>query len=281
MDSRAYILHVKPWRDSSVLMDVFCRERGRLRVAARGIKGKKRSPLAGLLQPFVPLHIQLSRRHDYFYLNDADALAVAWALPADAGLCALYCNELLLRLLPEQDSHDSLFDCYERCLQALSEPTADEPQLAHVLREFEWALLTELGYGIALDCDETGDELRATGRYQVHAERGIHAAEVLNGSFLGRDLQAFAQHNWSHQPAEAKRLLRLLLAAHLGAQPLQTRELWRARQLLKQLADEAPVSAAMVSAAPAPCVDNANSAMVVSARDNVDEGPDNMKSLTK
>lgn len=243
MDSRAYILHLTPWRDTSVLMDVLCRERGRLRVAARGIKGRKRSPLAGLLQPFVPLHIQLNRRRDYYYLTDADALARPWSLVADAGLCALYCNELLLRLLPEHDGHDSLFDAYERSLQALS-VAADEPQSARVLRTFEWTLLSELGYGIALDTDEDGVTLQPEQRYQVHPERGIHLADVQNGSFLGRDLLAFADHNWAQQPAEAKRLLRQLLASHLGPKPLQTRELWRARQVLKQLADEGAAAAA-------------------------------------
>lgn len=243
MDSRAYILHLTPWRDTSVLMDVLCRERGRLRVAARGIKGKKRSPMAGVLQAFVPLHIQLNQRRDYFYLTDADALAPAWSLPGDAALCALYCNELLLRLLPERDGHDSLFDCYERSLQALSAAAADESQTGPVLRSFEWALLSELGYGIALDCDEAGNALAPACRYQVHPEQGILPADAAHVSFLGSDLLAYADHNWSHQPTEAKRLLRLLLAAHLGTKPLQTRELWRARQVLKQLADEPVVAA--------------------------------------
>lgn len=238
MDSRAYILHLTSWRDTSVLMDVLCRERGRLRVAARGIKGKKRSPMAGVLRAFVPLHIQLNQRRDYYYLTDADALAPAWSLPGDAALCALYCNELLLRLLPEHDGHDSLFDCYERSLQALSVAAADEAQSGPVLRTFEWALLSELGYGIALDCDETGNTLLPDRRYQVHPEHGILPVEAAQTGFLGSDLLAFADHNWTHQPSEAKRLLRLLLAAHLGTKPLQTRELWRARQVLKQLADE-------------------------------------------
>ncbi|MFN4291647.1 MAG: DNA repair protein RecO [Permianibacter sp.] len=243
MDSRAYILHLTPWRDTSVLMDVLCRERGRLRVAARGIKGKKRSPMVGVLQAFVPLHIQLNQRRDYFYLTDADALAPAWPLPGDAALCALYCNELLLRLLPDHDGHDSLFDCYERSLQALSTAAADETQTASVLRRFEWTLLSELGYGIALDCDEAGNALLPERYYQVHPEHGILPADATQTGFLGSDLLAFANHNWVHQPSEAKRLLRLLLAAHLGTKPLQTRALWRARRVLKQLADE-PVAAA-------------------------------------
>lgn len=238
MDSRAYILHVKPWRDSSVLMDVFCRERGRLRVAARGVKGKKRSPLAGVLQAFVPLHIQLNQRRDYYYLTDADALAVPWLLPADSALCALYCNELLIRLLPEQDGHPGLFDGYEQTLQQLSVQNGDEPATALSLRRFEWSLLTDLGYGIALDSDEEGCAIEPTVRYQVHPERGIHCADSITGSFAGADLLAWADHQWQQQPGEAKRLLRLLLAAHLGTAPLHTRELWRARQVLKQLADE-------------------------------------------
>lgn len=238
MDSRAYVLHLKPWRDTSILMDVFCRDRGRLRVAARGIKGKKRSPLAGTLQAFVPLQIQLNQRRDFFYLVDADTLAPAWPLPADSGLCALYCNELLLRLLPEQDGHEALFDSYEHCLQQLGQHAGNDARSANVLRVFEWALLTELGYGIALGYDENGAPLQPGQRYQVHTERGISINNLDSGSYLADDLLAFADHNWQHQPAEAKRLLRALLAAHLGPEPLHTRELWRARQVLKQLADE-------------------------------------------
>lgn len=241
MDARAYILHLKPWRDTSVLLDVFCRERGRLRVAARGVKGKKRSPLSGLLQAFIPLHLQLSRSGDYLYLTDADALATPWTLTPNTSLCALYCNELLLRLLPEQDSQPQLFDAYERSLQLLSLHHAEEAGTAVCLRQFEWALLIELGYGIALDCDDQGAAVVAGTRYQVNADSGISAAAATitaTGSFAGDDLLAWRDHNWHIHPTEAKRLLRLLLAAHLGTEPLHTRELWRARQVLKQLVDE-------------------------------------------
>ncbi|NQD37361.1 DNA repair protein RecO [Permianibacter sp. IMCC34836] len=238
MDARAYILHVKPWRDTSVLLEVFCRERGRLRVAARGVKGKRRSPIAGLLQAFIPLHLQLNASRDYLYLQDAEALAPGWPLSPDIALCALYCNELLLRLLPEQDSHPQLFDDYERSLQLLALSQGDDSVIANCLRQFEWALLSELGYGIALDCDEQGEPVRAGQCYRVDADIGIIGSAPVAGGFSGDDLLAFADHNWPANPTEAKRLLRLLLAAHLGSEPLHTRELWRARQVLKQLADE-------------------------------------------
>lgn len=262
MDSRAYLLHSRPWRETSVLLDVFCHERGRLRVAARGIKGKRRSPLTGVLQAFTPLHLQLNLSRDYYYLTDAEPLAPAWPLAVDSSLCALYCNELLMRLLPERDSHPTLYDHYERTLQQLSQAGGRDPATAICLREFEWLLLTELGYGIALDCDETGAALQRGARYRLDVERGIYrgtrgASETKGSSeagapggtndpnesrdpdsFAADDLLAFAAHNWAQQPQEAKRLLRQLLAAHLGPEPLHTRELWRSRQVLKQLVDD-------------------------------------------
>ena len=49
-----FVLHHRPWRDTSRMLDVFTREHGRLMLFARGVRGP-RSRSASLLQPFVPL----------------------------------------------------------------------------------------------------------------------------------------------------------------------------------------------------------------------------------
>ena len=47
----AYILHHRPYRDTSRIFEVLTREHGRLSLFARGVRGPK-AKLASILQPF-------------------------------------------------------------------------------------------------------------------------------------------------------------------------------------------------------------------------------------
>ncbi|MDP2245361.1 DNA repair protein RecO [Pseudomonas sp.] len=216
----AYVLHSRAYRESSALVD-FLTPQGRLRAVMRGARGK-----AGTLaRPFVPLEVEFRGRGELKNVSRLEAAGIPNLLRGEALFSGLYLNELLIRLLPEQDPHPATFEHYALTVLALAQGRALEP----LLRAFEWRLLDELGYGFALDVDRQGQPIIATGLYRLQADAGLEAVGQLQpGVFHGNQLLAMAEADWSAPGAlaAAKRLMRQALAPHLGGRPLVSRELF-------------------------------------------------------
>jgi DNA repair protein RecO (recombination protein O) len=216
----AYVLHSRAYRESSALVD-FHTPQGRLRAVMRGARGK-----AGTLaRPFVPLEVEFRGRGELKNVSRLEAAGIPNLLRGEALFSGLYLNELLIRLLPEQDPHPATFEHYALTVLALAQGRALEP----LLRAFEWRLLDELGYGFALDVDRQGQPIIATGLYRLQADAGLEAVGQLQpGVFHGNQLLAMAEADWSAPGAlaAAKRLMRQALAPHLGGRPLVSRELF-------------------------------------------------------
>jgi len=216
----AFVLHSRPYKESSALVDLFTPQ-GRLRAVLRSARGKSGSQA----RPFLPLEIELRGKGELKTLSRLEPNGIPNLLHGDVLFSGLYLNELLIRLLPAQDPQPELFEHYGLTLQALA---AGRP-LQPLLRTFEWRLLDELGYGFALDRDVHGQPLAPERHYRLLPEAGLEAVEQLQpGLFLGRDLLALAEADWQ-QPtslATAKRLMRQALAPHLGGRPLVSRELF-------------------------------------------------------
>lgn len=226
----AYLLHRRPFRDSSQLLEVFSLDHGRLPLVARGTGRRRRGgALAALLQPFRPLLLSFAGRGEMATLH---AVEPAGQLPPLAGerlVSALYLNELLSRVLHRHEAHPRLFGSYGR---ALAELGGDAP-LAPLLRRFELGLLAELGYAVDLAREATsGAALDPDARYRVDPERGVlpltAIAEGAAAAYRGADLLAIAAERFDGDGAAALRLTRELLAPHLGSEPLRSRELLRA-----------------------------------------------------
>ncbi|MCJ8168589.1 DNA repair protein RecO [Atopomonas sediminilitoris] len=220
----AYVLHAKPYRETSAIVDLFTPD-GRSRAVLRGARGSKGSAA----RPFQPLEIELAGRSELKTLRRAESTAPAHWLQGDYLFSGLYLNELLVRLLPLEEPHPPLFADYQLTLSALACSQSLEP----LLRGFEWRLLDELGYGFSLDCDAAGHALEPSAFYRFNQDHGLElACEVFApGLLLGRDLQALSRAEW-HTPGvltTAKRLMRQALAPHLGSRPLLSRELFRTR----------------------------------------------------
>ena len=219
----AYVLHNRPYRETSALVD-FLTPQGRVRAVMRRARGKGGS----LARPFVPLEVELRGRGELKNVGRLDTLGVASWLVGDALFSGLYLNELLTRLLPAEDPHPALFEHYAATLQALADGRPLEP----LLRSFEWRLLDELGYAFALDQDINGDTLVADGWYRLQVDAGLERVYLLQpGLFSGLELAAMAEADWDAPGAlgAAKRLMRQALAVHLGGRPLVSRELFRKR----------------------------------------------------
>ena len=215
----AYVLHRRPYRDSSLLLECFSREHGRLGLVARGGRGK----LAGVLQPFAPLLLSWTGAADLKTLTQAEPDGYSDPLQGAALAAGFYLNELLLRACARLDAHPDVYDAYAGALAALP-GAAIEP----TLRRFERDLLAGLGYGLLLDHDASGAAIDPAARYDYRPEQG--AVATLDGALGGAALLALrddALDDPAHWPA-LKRLLRAQLAWHFGDRPLKSRALFRA-----------------------------------------------------
>lgn len=150
-DAEAYLLHSSPWRETSLLIQVFAREHGVVSLAARGAK-RPYSVLRPVLSAFQPLAISWSGAGEVKTLTRAECAGVH-RLSGRAHMSAWYMNELLLRLLPREDPHPVLFDAYDAALRRL----ASQQPAASALRRFEWMLLHETGYGVESDNPDFDD----------------------------------------------------------------------------------------------------------------------------
>ncbi len=227
----AYILHSRPYRDSSVLLEVLTAEYGRISLVARGARRRSRGGSGGaLLQPFIPLLLSFSGRTDLKNLIATEAAGGRSPCVGERMFSGLYLNELLVRLLHRHDPHPQLFAAYGATLEAL----AQGDEIDDILRRFEFALLAELGYGFELDLDgSSGEAVLPEAWYHYHPDHGLVArgavADPAQPAFRGADLLAIAANDFSGAARlTAKRLLRLVLAQQLGDAPLRSRELFRA-----------------------------------------------------
>ncbi|MCK6370846.1 MAG: DNA repair protein RecO [Gammaproteobacteria bacterium] len=227
--ARSYVLHSRPWRETSELLDVFAGDHGRLSVLARGMRRPK-TGLRAILQPFQPLSLSWSGRGGTLLsLRGAEAAGSAQPLAGNALMSGFYANELLLRFLHRADPHPALFSAYESLLATLAcEPAEPEP----ALRRFEVRLLAETGYGLNLDHDaSSGERLDPARSYVYVADRGpVPAAGEAELTFSGEQLLAIGRGCFSDPLClrAARRLLRIVIDHHLDGKPLRTRQVFLA-----------------------------------------------------
>lgn len=219
----AYILHARPWRETSLLLECLTREHGRVGMVARGVRRPRARLSQSQLQPFQSLQVSFVLRGELATLRGAEAEGRPLALEGAGLLSGLYVNELVVRLSERQDPYPALFPLYRQTLQRLA--GAESP--AWTLRRFERDFLRELGYAMQLEHDADNSEpLRSDGAYLYVPEHGPVAAErgVSGMRVLGGDLQALAGDRMPDAAAmgRLRRLSRGLLHHHLGGIPLRS-----------------------------------------------------------
>jgi DNA repair protein RecO (recombination protein O) len=234
---RAYVLHRQAFRNTSLLVDLFSPELGRIKAVARGARREKSRHRAPL-QLFVPLLIGLRGRGDVKTLVQVEPQVGAINLQGTRLFSAMYLNELLCRLLHNHVEHPRLYRDYQDSLLALQ----GSEDVQTVLRRFELSLLAELGYGIDLYQDSrSGLALDAEREYRYVAGEGLVAAAAQqrvapdtgqHQGYLGKHLIALREANLSDPEAAraAKKLLRHALAGHLGPKPLTSRSFFAKAQ---------------------------------------------------
>lgn len=223
----AFVLHRRRYRDSSLLLDLYSQTHGRTAVIAKGALSG-RGQRAALLQPFVPLLADWRGRGEVQSLAVVEPAGPAIALKGRALYCGFYVNELLARLAPRNDPQLLLFARYGETLAALADAGHD---MDRVLRRFELTLLQALGSAADLSLESDGrTPVSADRHYRVDAQGGPHPAPAHDPQAIsGATLLALAEEAPldAAMRQEAKRLLRRILAHHLGDRPLKSRELFK------------------------------------------------------
>jgi len=219
-----YVLHTYPFKETSLVVELFSKQFGRIAAVAKGAR-RPRSAMRGMLQSFQELSGAWSGKNELKTLHSLDWSTGLTLIKGEALMCGFYMNELLLRLLPREDAHEVLFEYYANTMQTLTEGK----DFATTLRRFELKLLQEMGYAVPLLHDENEQEILADKTYRYEAEYGAcELKSTKNGVQLnGKTILDMARDDYSDAQTQlqSKQLMRYLLAHYLGDKPLHTRQL--------------------------------------------------------
>jgi DNA repair protein RecO (recombination protein O) len=235
----AYVLHHRPYRDTSRILELFTRDYGRVSLFARGARSARKAgtALTSILQPFNRLLVSWSGKGEAGQLTGAEFDGTVATLPPERLVSGFYLNELLLKLFARHDSHPDVFALYGATLDALKV----DAEGVRPLRLFEKRLLDALGYGLALERDVDADRpLDERHAYRYRLDQGATRIEgVAEGVdiFSGRMLLAVAREDFTDPAvcAEARALLRAALDRCLEGKELRTRQVMLALRKRKPL----------------------------------------------
>lgn len=225
------VLHRRPYRETSLIVDFFTRELGRVSAVCRGVRGAKSSKSnekKSILQPFQPLRLSIKGRSELKTLTQIESNGRGFEFKGSVMFSALYLNEILNRVIPKEVAYTEIYDLYLASLLRLSEHETIET----VLREFEINLLLNLGYGFDWQQDWQNQTSIAAGTYYCFvSERGfqqLHGFENQGNCFDGKDLNDIANFVWTSTSLKAaKRITRMALRPVIGDKPLKSRELFQ------------------------------------------------------
>ncbi|MDO4904979.1 MAG: DNA repair protein RecO [Lautropia sp.] len=221
-DELGFVLHSHPYKETSLIVELFLRERGRISVVAKGAR-RPLSALRPVLLQFQPVLFRLAGRSELRTLTHAEWQG-GLAVPAGRALLfGFYLNELLIRLVAREDPHPRLFDAYFEALESLGGQGADE----RILRRFEWLLLKEIGYAPDLSADHRGRPLDPARAYRLDDGLWVPVELPDNSCFSGQAIQHIAAGRYD-QPGvlqQAKRLSRQVLGTPLEGASLNTRRI--------------------------------------------------------
>jgi DNA repair protein RecO (recombination protein O) len=221
-----FVLHSYPYRETSLIIDVFSRDHGRIALVAKGAK-RPHSALRGVLQTFQPLGLSWSGKGEVRTLTNAEWVGGMLPLAGDALLSGFYVNELLVKFCAREDAHPVLFNHYVLTLSRLAH---DEPAV-QVLRSFETVLLRETGYAMNFTRTVMRQPVVPEGRYVFDPDRGVREASdefpaqwpvIVGQTLIDMERDDYTSPQTSVQ---SRTLMRFLLNYHLGGTPLATRQI--------------------------------------------------------
>lgn len=222
-----FVLHAWPYRETSLIVDVFSQNHGRVAMVAKGAK-RPHSALRAVLQQFQPISFAWSGRGEVKTLTRAEWMGGMLPLANEALLSGFYLNELLLRFCAREDPHGPLFHHYAATLTRIAH---GEP-VGLVLRGFERMLLQETGFAVAFDrCHPSGERVEPGVDYVYQPERGVRRAHASDPSswpvVSGQTLLDMSDDDYSRAQTvtQSRALMRFLLHYYLQGAPLKTRQI--------------------------------------------------------
>lgn len=222
-----FVLHQTPYRETSLLVDLYSRDYGRVRCVAKGFRKPNKKGISRALFPYTEHQLSWQGNGDLKTLTGADAIQAPVFLQGEALFTGLYINELLYRLMHEQDPHPHFYSDYQQFITQLADHGSSELMLRHI----EMSLLEELGYGLVLDTDSQGLEIDADLRYQYVPERGLTVVTSSQdpNAICGSDLIGLVNADFSIPSVlrAAKQINRRVIDFYLGGRQLHSRELYR------------------------------------------------------
>ena len=225
----AYLMHQRPFSESSQIINLFSRHFGRVDVIAKGSKRPK-SKFKSFLQPFLPILVSWSGRSQLKTLRSIDLnIKQKTTLPSKQLMSAFYLNELILSLLTTNDPYPELFDCYALTIDKLSDVDSSES----VLRTFEINLLSQIGYAINFQTEAmSSNEIEAEQVYRFVVEEGFirsNATTSHHSLIKGSIIKAIEKGDYSTSQIlkAAKRITRESIKYHLSGKELNTKKVFR------------------------------------------------------
>ena len=225
----AFVLHTRAFKETSLLIDLFTKNLGRINVVAKGAK-KPKSPLRSVLTPTSLFAISFSGKNELKNLNACELLNhYSLSMPVSFN-SIVYVNELLIKATEKEDPHEKIFNQYQLLCEGLS-GTTDKAEIEVLLRSFELVLLQELGYGIDLSFESiNGNKIKPKDKYMFDPSLGFTKLQTdsikSNGVFLGKDIINFSSGDLTEKDSRlaSKKIMRLALDYHLGNKSLNIRK---------------------------------------------------------
>ena len=225
----AFVLHTRAFKETSLLVDLFTKNLGRINVVANGAR-KPKSPLRSVLTPASLFAVSFSGKTELKNLNACELLNhYSLSMPVSFN-SIVYVNELLIKSTEKEDPHEEIFNQYQLLCEGLSEKK-ERIEIEVLLRSFELMLLQELGYGIDLSFESVnGNQIKPKNKYMFDPSLGFTKVENdsinSSGIFLGKDILNFSTGDLTEEDSRlaSKKIMRLALDYHLGNKSLNIRK---------------------------------------------------------
>ena len=217
----AFLIHRRMYQGSSLLLDFFTKDFGRLRLVARGARKSKTS-----LQMFQCLSISFKGKGELKNLSQWEIADKPRRILGDDLILAMYLNELILRLLPENDEYSEIFHAYWNFLSNIKSLNSNEKEYA--LRDFENQMLEDLGYGIDFSSDINDEPINENLNYEFIEHQGFSTSDngLIPGKILVNLLRRENIVTDTNELSILKKMNRKRLKSLLGDKPLKSKELF-------------------------------------------------------